>query len=615
MAKKAKEVQLDPRVQAYCDGVLAGEIIAGRLVRLAIERHLSDLARAADGWEYFFDADEANFAIAFCECLRHSKGRKWAGKRLTLEPWQCFLVAVLFGWRRKSDGYRRFRVCYAEVARKNGKSTLGAALGLKLFVADGEEGAEVYSAATKRAQAKIVHEEAKRMTRKSPGLAQIVTITRDNLSIAATNSKYEPLEANADTQDGLNVSGAIVDELHAHKTRETWDVLESATGARDQPLLIAITTAGDGGDKQSICWENRTYSVKVLEGIVDDDTWFAYVACLDEARYDEEGNEVAPADDWTDRKNWPKANPNWGVSINPDDLDRMFVKAQAMPAAQHNFRRKRLNQWIASDVSWLPTGLWDANKGETWYGPEGLLGEILDRYRGQPCCVGGDLSSVSDLTALVFAFRMGEFIDLLPFCWCPRENAIGRQRDKRIPYLTWAQRGQLFLTEGDSVDYDAIRALLKKARDEWKFKIEEIAFDPNNARYLVTCLTEQDGFTAPEQVIEHLQTTQFMNDPIKQTEKLLLDRKLRHGGHEPLAWCVSNCVLYKDTGGRVRFDKKKAGEKIDLAVAATMATGRLLLRKPKTSIYATRGPLYAQEETDAKNPESTDAGESEEPRG
>lgn len=584
---------VDDRVTAYVAGVRAGEIVVGRLARLAVERHVRDLDGLSD---HRFDAEEANFAIGFIECLRQSKG-EWANQPLRLEPWQAFIVASLFGWLR-ADGKRRFRTSYIEVARKNGKSTLAAAIGHKLFVGDGEEGAEVYTAATKRDQARIVHEEAKRMARKSPGLRKLgVRIYRDNLSLPTTNSKYEPLGKDADTMDGLHIHGAIVDEIHVHPTRGVWDSLETATGSRTQPLLFGITTAGEGGNRESICWELRDYSRKVLEGIVDDPTWFAYVAALDEARYDPDGKEIAPADDWTDERNWVKANPNLGVSVKLDDMRRKFKKAIETPAAQANFKRKHLNMWVESLTAWLPAGLWDACRGaESWYGPGGLLESVRERYRDCQCWVGGDLSGVDDLTALVFAFRRGangnyggDGMDVIPACWCPRNNAEGRSRNHRVPYLAWAKAGELMLTEGDSVDYQAVRQFLRRARDEWGWDIQEIAFDPHNARYLQSMLIE-DGF----RVVDHGQGIVKMTDPIKQTQRLILERQLRHGGHRPLAWCVSNIVAYTDTNANVKFNKKASGDKIDIAVAMVMAVGRAIDRKAQ-SAYDHPSGFYADD--------------------
>lgn len=576
-----------PRIDQYVAGVLDGSTIVGRLIRLAIERHLADLARSHSDSEYpyTFDAAEASFAIDFCECLRHSKG-EWAGKRLILSPWQCWIVGSLFGWRKKDANIRRFRTAYIEVGRKNGKSTLAAALGHKLFVADNEPGAEVYTAATKLAQARIVHEESKRMARSSPGLKKIVEINRDAIHCPATNASYKPLGADGGTEDGLNVHGAIVDELHAHRTREMWDVLETATGARRQPLLIAITTAGDGNRRETICWELRSYSQRVLEGH-DDPTWFAAVYALDEARFDEQGREVTPEDDWTDERNWPKANPGLGVSQKIEDLRAKAAKAIAEPAAAPNFRRKHLNAWVSTLADWLPAGMWDANRGpEDWYGPGGLLPAIRERYRGRPCWGGGDLAAVDDLAALVLAFKneLGG-MDLFPFVWCPRETATTKARDRHAPYLLWAEAGQIFLSDGASIDYEFIRSQLKRIRDEWGWDVRQIGFDPHNSRHIVTDLIERDHF----EVVEHRQGFISMNDPIKQTTRLLRDKRIRHGGNRPLAWAVANVVTRSDPAGNLKFDKEKSADKIDPAVATVMAVGLALAAKDTPSFARTGG--------------------------
>ena len=585
--RRKRQPAIDKRVTQYLRGVQSGRLVVGRLVRQAVERHLHDLQHRRDCW---FDTEEANFAISFIECLRQSKG-EWAGKPLHLEPWEAFLVASIFGWKR-TDGTRRFRTAYVEVARKNGKSTAAAAIGIKLFFADNEQGAEVYTAATKREQAKIVHEEAKRMVQASPALSSVVQIYRDNLLLERTRSRYQPLGKDANTLDGLNLHAAIVDEIHAHPTRELWDVLETATGSRRQPLLLGITTAGEGNSRESICWELRAYSQKVLEGLVDDPSWFAFVAALDEARYDPDGQQISPADDWTDEANWIKANPNLHVTVKLDDLRRKFKKAIETPAAQANFKRKHLNMWVESHAAWLPMGLWDACAGgEQWYGPQGLLPAISERYRGEPCWVGGDLSSVDDLTALVFAFRRGDGVDVIPCCWCPRDNAVGRSRDRRVPYLAWSTAGEIMLTEGNSVDYQAVRALLNRARGEWGWDVREVAFDPHNARYLQSMLIE-DGF----KVTDHRQGFISMNDPIKQTQRLILERQLRHGGHRPLAWCVANIVAKTDQAGNIRFDKELASEKIDIAVAMVMAVGRAVGTATRSAYDQPTG-MYASDFT------------------
>ena len=253
--------------EKYIDDVVAGRVVACHWVQQAAQRHIDDL-REGGQRGLVFDRDAAEHALKFFTILKHSKG-EWAGRPIELEPWQQFLLWVLFGWK-KDDGTRRFRTAYIEVARKNGKSTIGAGVGLYLLAADGEPGAEIYSAATKRDQARITHLEAVRMVRASPMLRKRIRTFRDNLNIGGTASKFEPLGADADTLDGLNIHGAIIDEIHAHKTREVWDKIDTATGARRQPLMFGITTAGY--DRQSLCWTLNEYTKKILDRVIDDDS-------------------------------------------------------------------------------------------------------------------------------------------------------------------------------------------------------------------------------------------------------------------------------------------------------------------------------------------------------
>ena len=393
----ARATQDDP-VTAYARAVTEGRVLANRLLRLACERHLEDLSSAtARGLR--FDSAAARHAIEFFGFLRHSKG-EWAGQTFELAPWQAFVVGCLFGWQR-SDGLRRFRTAYCAVPRKNGKSTLSAGIGLYLLVADGEQGAEVYSAATTRDQARIVFDEAKRMVASSPALKRRVGILINNLHVAASAARFMPLSSDASSMDGLNVHGAIIDELHAHRTRHVVDVLETATGARRQPLLFEITTAGY--DRHSICFEHHDYSIKVLESVLQDDSWFAFIAAADEG------------DDWTDPAVWRKANPNFGLSVKEDDLARKAEKAIALPGAQNAFRRMHLNEWTEQAERWIDMAAWDACDAPV----------DLELLRGRPCFGGLDLSTTTDVTALAWVFPPDHDDDLwrvLSRYFVPAEN-------------------------------------------------------------------------------------------------------------------------------------------------------------------------------------------------
>lgn len=403
------------------------------------------------------------------------------------------------------------------------------------------------------------------MVKRSKAFRETVQVFRNNLSVSATNSKYEPLGADSNTLDGLNVHAALIDELHAHKTRDLWDVLETATGSRRQPLQIAVTTAGAGNDKAGICWEQHGYCHKILDpgNPLEDDTYFAFIAAID------------AEDSWTDESCWPKANPNLNVSVKLDDLQRKCKKAMETPPAQNNFRRKHLNEWTESITAWLPAGLWQSCS--TPVDEEALHGRI--------CYAGLDLATVNDLCALALVFPAEDgTYDVLAYCWCPKDKATKREQSRQGNYLSWAKEGHIILTEGDSIDYRQIRKTLNDLTK--KFTIKEIAFDPYNASHLRTELQEEDGFM----MIEFRQGMLSMSAPTKELERALLDRKIRHGGNPVLSWMANNASAVTDDADNIKLSKKQSGDKIDGIIATIMALGRAQSHTPpRQSVYETRG--------------------------
>jgi phage terminase large subunit-like protein len=542
-----RKTKVENPALTYISDVLLDCIVVGRLARLAVKRHEEDL-RTGKSRGLRFDESAAQRILDFFRCLRHSKG-EWAGQPFELSPWQAFILWVVFGWKRK-DGTRRFRLAYNEVARKNGKSTLGAAVGMYLFAADGEQGAEVYTAATKRDQARIVHSEAISMVKSSVGLSRFIGVFKDNLSLIRTRSKYEPLGADADTLDGLNVHGAIIDELHAHKSRALWDVLGTATGSRRQPLIFAITTAGY--DRQSICWEQHDYATKVLEGIIQDDSFFGFIAALDEE------------DDWTDPAVWPKANPNLGVSVKLDGLEEQCAKAREVPAAQNTFRRLRLNQWTEQYDRWIDVAIWD----------EGATAIDIEQLRGRQCFGGLDLSSTTDLSAFALLFPPegdGERWQVICRFWLPSDNVRRRVDRDRVPYDQWIGAGFIESTEGNVIDYGVLRKRI--GEDAERYDIREIAFDRWNATQLCTQL-QDDGLT----MVPFGQGFSSMSAPTKGLEKLIVGRQLAHGGNPVLRWMVSNVAVKQDPAGNLKPDKSKSTERIDGVVAMAMGIGRAMVQ-------------------------------------
>lgn len=559
---------------AYARAVVSGEITAGKFVRLACERHLRDLELAEARGYFWRPGDPENpepgtaaHAIGFFHHLKHYKG-KWAGEPIVLSSWQTFIVGSLFGWRR-ADGKRRFRLSYTEVARKNGKSTLAGGIGLYMMVADGEEGAEVYSAATKKDQARIVFDSAKAMVLKSPILRKRVGCFKNSLAFLETFSKFEPLGADEDSLDGLNVHCALVDELHAHPKRGLWDVLETATGAREQPLMFAITTAGF---TRGVCYEVRGYVLRILEELLPSDeatdATFGFIATIDEG------------DDWKDPAVWPKANPGLCDPADPYPLDLgpAAQKAANLPAAQNNFLCKRLNVWTSQATRWLPMDAWD-NCGDE-VDPEALKGRL--------CFVGLDLSSTTDITARVNLFPPTPEDPkwrVLPNFYCP-ENKVrlvsqGYTVD-RVPYDLWQKQGLLTVTPGNVVDYRLVkRDILADAKI---YPVREIAFDPWNATQLALEL-EQEGFV----MAEIRQGVKTLSEPCKKFEGIVLDGLLAHGANDVLRWMAGNVAVRMDSNENFAPVKNESTGRIDGIVATINALARAIVYLDDPSVYEERG--------------------------
>ncbi len=551
----------------YAHGVVDGSIPAGRLIRMACERHLRDLEEGPRRG-LRFDREAAQHAIDWFSFLRHSKG-EWVRQPFHLEPWQQFVQWVIYGWLR-ADGLRRFRTAYVEIPRKNGKTTLAAGNALYLLTVDGEPGAEVYSAATKRDQAKLCWSEAMRMVQASPSLRGMVKLWKasDTLSIEATASRYQPLGADADNMDGLNVHGAIIDELHAHKSRAIVEVLETATGARRQPLTFEITTAGS--DQTSICFEHHEYSRQILEGAIEDDTWFAFIACLDEG------------DDWADPQTWAKANPNLGISVKIDDLERKAEKAKRLPAAQNAFRRFHLNQWTQQSDRWIDLSLWDENAGESM-----TLPELEETLAGRLCYGALDLSAVSDLSAEVLVFPEDdepEGLRILARFWCPEARLYADDNRYRDQYQAWARDGWLTVTPGDAIDYQFIKAQV--LRDAQMFRLVNLNVDRLFQGYQLSMELADEGL----EVFGMGQGYLAMAVPMKEFERRLLGHRLHHGGNPVLRWMADNVAVKMDPAGNLKPDKAASQGKIDGIVALVMALDRAMRHEPpKRSVYEDRG--------------------------
>lgn len=548
------------RARRYMAAVDDGTQPACQWVKLAIARQQRDLARVgAVDWPWHYDEAHADNVVAFMEAMPQVKGSKFAGKNLTLSDWQCFIITTVFGWLTE-DGLRRFRTVYIEVPRKNGKSTMTAPVGLFCLTADGEPGAEVYSAATTREQAKIVWGDARQMTLSAPDFRRFLGVraTAHSIMQPGSNSYFKSLARDSQGNlDGLNVHCALIDELHGHKTRDVWDVLETATGAREQPLLWAITTAGS--NRAGICYEQRNYISKVLEGIFDDETYFGIIYTLDK--------QDIKKKDFFRPEMWAKANPNYGVSVNPDDLARKAHKAQQTPSALSNFLTKHLNVWVNADAPWMSMAAWDLCVDTDL---------AIEQFKGQDCILVGDLATKTDILPIVKLFKKkitqynsrgvletNDHYYLFADYFLP-QAAIEDGRNSQYP--GWAESELITVVPGDVTDFAVVEEHVKVQAK--LYHITQAGFDPWQASYLMQRLSLEK---LP--VLEYRQTVQNMSMPMKEFEALVLQQRIHHNGCPVLTWMISNVVCHTDAKENIYPRKEKPDNKIDGAVASIMAIG------------------------------------------
>ena len=543
--------------ERYIRDVLAGRIVTSQLVRLQIERHQRDLVEGpARGLR--FDRDAAQHVIDFFpEFLQHVEGRL-DGQTFVLEPFQQAKLWILYGWRWADTGFRRFKFAYNEIARGNCKSTEASGLCVYELLGFGEPGAHVYSASTDKETARIVFETAVLMVQRSPYLREQVTCFTDNMHIPGTSAKFLPVASGAELLLGLRPSFICFDELHESPNAKLWEVFESAMGKRDSPLLFACTNSGY--DRHSICWRKREYSVKVLTGVFQDDTWFAWICGLDR----KDDGLVDKDDDWEDEKNWIKASPGLGVMVKIKELREAAAKAKNDPASLNSFLRFRMSVWTASDVAWMPLRAWDAC---------GLIPYDLARLKGRSCTCALDLSTTTDIAAFDMLFPPIEddpYWYLVPEFFLPAESIEDRVKRDRVPYDVWAKDGLFNLTaNGRIIDYKAIREKIRESAE--LYDIKEIVYDRWNSNSIVTDL-ESDGFT----MIKWGQGFNDMHAPVKRMMEIVLEGRWAHGRHPVMRWMALNVVAFMDPAGNVKFDKSRSKEKIDGMVAAAMALGRAM---------------------------------------
>ena len=506
-----------------------------------------------------YDEAKADRAVRFVEQLKHTKG-KWAEKRFWLFPWQEQIIRDLFGIVDE-QGKRQFRTAFVEIGKKNGKSELAAAVALYLLYADNEPSAEVYGAAADRQQASIVFDVAKQMVEMAPALmkrSKIMAATKRIVNYKNAGF-YQVLSAEVGTKHGLNVSGLVLDEVHAQPNRKLYDVLTKGSGdAREQPLYFLITTAGT--DRQSICYELHQKAKDILSGRKIDPTFYPVVYGLSDD------------DDWTDERNWYKSNPSLGLTISIERVRDMFRDAQDNPAEENVFRQLRLNQWVSSLTRFIPEHIYDLGKDPI----------DMDALLGRDCYAGLDLSSTGDITAFVLMFPPRDETEkyiMLPYFWIPEDTIPVRVRRASVPYDVWRQQGYLNATEGNVIHYGFIEKFINELGE--KYHILEIAFDRWGATQMTQDL-EGMGFT----VVPFGQGYASMSPPTKEFYKLLMEGRIQHGGNPIMRWMAGNVVVDTDPTGNIKCTKAKSPEKIDGIVAAIMALDRAIRHeKQEGSVY------------------------------
>jgi phage terminase large subunit-like protein len=532
----------DP-VTEYADAVLAGRIVAGPYVRLACKRHIADLERDDLIWQpgRATEPGTANYAINFFSTVLRLNGGQFEGLPFDPQLWEKFIIGSLFGWKLP-NGLRRFQTAYIECGKSNGKSPLAAGVGLFMLMADGEDRAEVYSCATKKDQAMVLFRDAVCMRDQSPHLSARLKKSGVgekcwNLSDHQTGSWFRPISSDEDSQSGPRPYCALIDELHEHRSDVVVNMMRAGFKWRRQPLEFEITNSGF--DRHSVCYRHHEYSIKILEGVLQNDRWFAYVCGLDEG------------DDFRNENVWIKANPNLDVTVSRAYLRDRVREAQAMPAVENIVRRLNFCEWTEQADRAIPMDVWD----------QGATPIDLESLRNRPCFGGLDLARVSDLSALVLLFpprSTGEPWNVLPFFWVPEDDIMVRSKRDRVPYDVWVREGLITATPGNATDYAFIESAIVQLASF--YNIQAIGFDRTFAGELVQNLQQELGH---ERLIQVGQGFLSLAAPTAELLRLLKAGELQHGANPVLRWNASNLALAVDPAGNQKPDKAKSRERID----------------------------------------------------
>ncbi len=535
---------------SYIDRVITGKRIAGELEILAVKRHLNDLEHATEMGLYF-DEKAAKNVFGFFTYLRHFKG-EWAGKEFELEDWQCFIIWCVFGWKTK-DGRRRFNYADVEVSRKNGKTTFAAGIALYMLIADNEQGAEVYSAAVDKEQAAICWSAAKAMVELSPVLSKYTKLFTSSIVMESTSSSYKMLSKETKNKDGLSPHCSICDEMHAWPTDDIYNLITSGMGARRQPLVFSITTAGF--NMNSPYYSMRCHYVDILRGIKKEENTFVIIFCPDKG------------DDWKDPITWYKASPNLGVSVYVNYMEKEFDRAiNKGSTTEVNFKTKNLNMWVDAPDVWI-------QDEKILKCDHGITDEDLE---GEECYGGLDLASHVDINALALYFPKFKAFRL--YFWIPEGKVL--QKEDRVDYRQWHKNGYINITPGDVIDIDYLLADLTLLLQ--KYDVQNLSFDPAKAYHGVIQGLQANGF---ENILDEFsQGIQNMSEPTKKIEAEVTAGAIDLMKNPVIRWMFRNVVIYKDPNDNIKLDKRKSTEKIDGVVAMANAYGGFM-SKPEDSTY------------------------------
>jgi len=525
------------------------------------ERHKRDLEDVKSGKKPHlrFNKKLGLAYVAVIEQLKHYKG-ELAGQNIKLEPWQKKMTAILFGWQRKNDKgewVRRFNTAFIFIPRKNGKTILGSAFAIADSIILGEIGGEVVIFATKRKQAGLAWHGCEMMLKMHPELKKYTKVAYSTIRITKKDITFDTLGRDSDTEDGLNVSFGLADEYHAHPDNSLWNVVESSMGARKQPIMMAITTAGF--DIESPAYAMYEYAKKVVEGVVEDDTFFSFVA------------EPDPGDDIFKEETWIKANPNYGVSVSKDYMQRKAQAALNRPEERNNFKVKNLNIWTAQAEAFVKFEDWKACAGE------------LVKDNGS-IVAGIDLSLTDDFSSIVYVAVRDEIFYIYPKFYIPESAVLERERDLRVPLYTWVKEGYITTTKGKSIDYETMLRIIEAELP----RTEVVCYDPYRAKIIVNRLENELGYDSCIPIRQGFLT---LSSPTSFLRNLIREKKIIHDNNPVMNWMMSNMTIVYDKAGNIKPDKSNPRRKIDgvAALINTLAYLVLEYEEKKTSIYETRG--------------------------